>query len=412
MITAAKTNSTEAIKLLLKNNYDPNFADEEGNTALVFGILSENTEATEILLPKTTEHLDVALKSLAEAKSSSFVVSQSIKDEVKKIIGDDKQLLWIFLERVSFFGNDQWFDWFLKNFPEEMKYFCQLETILRNVIMSDNPKACELIQTNFEKHLKNKELQELALSRGKRGVLKALKLKPKVPLVKKDNRKSPQYEMGVFGELKLKPEAPLTEDIYKKFPKFEEFSYDNKIGKVKSTIKSLKKRGKENVWIKLKDLKTCLKAPTVHYGEKYKYGCPSNCTHMRICLRVRQIEKMVLDAADGVAEEYPIFKGSNLIVVGSMKEDTKVGAIDEADMTLIGNPRLEKYLEFDDDNQAIVLYPSWRHKPDYTYDLPDYLEDFIEDDKLDITKYFNTFLGGMHKIMGSGKIKLPEGLKF
>ena len=32
-----------------------------------------------------------------------------------------EELFWIFLERVSFFGNDHWYAWLLKNFPEEMK---------------------------------------------------------------------------------------------------------------------------------------------------------------------------------------------------------------------------------------------------------------------------------------------------
>ena len=104
LITAAKTNSTEAIKLLIENNYsDPNFADEDGNTALTLGILSENIKATEMLLSITTQHLDISLKALAEAKSSSFKVTQNIEDKVKKIISNDKELLWIFLERISFF---------------------------------------------------------------------------------------------------------------------------------------------------------------------------------------------------------------------------------------------------------------------------------------------------------------------
>ena len=97
----------------MAKNADPDAADKDNNTALTLGIISENIEATEILLAITKKHLDVSLKALAEAKPSSFKVSQKIEDEVKKIIRDDKDLLWIFLERVSFFGNDHWYDWFL-----------------------------------------------------------------------------------------------------------------------------------------------------------------------------------------------------------------------------------------------------------------------------------------------------------
>ena len=397
MITAAKTNSTEAIKLLIENNYsDPNFADEDGNTALTLGILSENIKATEMLLSITTQHLDISLKALAKAKSSSFKVTQNIEDKVKKIISNDKELLWIFLERISFFGNDHWYAWFLMNFPEEMSYFGNLEEILRNIIMSDNSKACELIQTYFEKHLKNKELQKLALSRGKTEVLKALKLE-----------KRPHSALKKFFGVKDKD--LVVDDIYQRLPKFVEFPYDDNIAKVTNKLKSLRKRGRKNVWVKLKDLKEWLKAPNVHYGEKYKDGCPSNCTHMTTCLRVRQIEKLVLDAANRVAQNHPIFKGAELLVVGSMKEGTKVGAIDEADMMLIGNSRLKEYFWFDDDNQEIKA--TWKYNVREDEEECSDLDEFIEDGKLSITKYFNTFLEGMQKGIDSGKADLPKGLK-
>ena len=135
MIIAAKTNSADAIKLLLNRKADPNIKDKEGFTALTYGILEENVEATELLLPITTEKLDVSLVTLAKT-TSTFEVSQSIKDEIKNIISTNKSLLWTFLEKVSFFGNYLWLGWFMKNFPEEKSYFEKLETILRNVIMS------------------------------------------------------------------------------------------------------------------------------------------------------------------------------------------------------------------------------------------------------------------------------------
>ena len=143
----------------MAKNADPDAADKDKNTALTLGIISENIEATEILLAITKKHLDVSLKALAEAKPSSFKVSKKIEDEAKMIISNDKDLLWFFLERVSFFGNEHWYAWLLKNFPKEMSYFGNFEEILRNIIMSDNPKACELIQAKFQKHLLKKKRQ-------------------------------------------------------------------------------------------------------------------------------------------------------------------------------------------------------------------------------------------------------------
>ena len=97
--------------------------------------------------------------------------------------------------------------------------------------------------------------------------------------------------MGVIKALKLdlspnpvkdafKKFFRINDDVYQKLPKFEEFPYDNNIGNVKNQLKLLRQRGRGNVWVKLKDLKNCLKAPTVHYGKKYKDGCQkirNNC---------------------------------------------------------------------------------------------------------------------------------------
>ena len=93
---AAKTNATEAIKLLLKNKIDPNVADRKGRTALTYSIMSENAEAIEILLPVTSYKLDVSLKALAES-ASTFEASQIIKDEVKEIIRKATKTLRILL---------------------------------------------------------------------------------------------------------------------------------------------------------------------------------------------------------------------------------------------------------------------------------------------------------------------------
>ena len=58
-----------------------------------------------------------------------------------------------------------------------------------------------------------------------------------------------------------------------------------------------------------------------------------------------------------VAEKYKVFQDPELIVVGSMKENTKVGEIDEADVTLLMNRRYDKgFFDFDAKNQEIKLY--------------------------------------------------------
>ena len=51
---AAKTNSIEAVKLIVERKADPNVADQNGYTAVTHGILSDNSDITKILLPITS----------------------------------------------------------------------------------------------------------------------------------------------------------------------------------------------------------------------------------------------------------------------------------------------------------------------------------------------------------------------
>merc|ERR1711973_761802 len=115
------------------------------------------------------------------------------------IISKNKRLLWIFLQRFSMFGNDQWLDWFLLTFPTEKILYDKLDIILTNVIMSDNPKGCEIIFSKFEDYLKDEKYQKMAVSRGKMGVINALNIKIN--------------ENNVYDDVYLRP------------PKSEEFEY-------------------------------------------------------------------------------------------------------------------------------------------------------------------------------------------
>ena len=102
---AAKTNSIEAVRLLLEKKADPDTADQEGRTALTYGVLADNIDIIKLLFSKTSARLNVTMKTLAE---STFKPDQDIRNEVQKIISKRSSLLWIFLERVTRFGNEKW----------------------------------------------------------------------------------------------------------------------------------------------------------------------------------------------------------------------------------------------------------------------------------------------------------------
>ena len=178
---AAKTNSIEAVRLLLEKKADPDTADQEGRTALTYGVLADNIDIIKLLFSKTSARLDVTMKTLAE---STFKPDQDLRNEVKELISKRSSLLWIFLERVTRFGNEKWLGWLLHKFHQKISELSprKLKILVENAIMSDNPKACKAIFKIFKEKLKNpsitSKLKKLALERGKRGVIKALRIKP------------------------------------------------------------------------------------------------------------------------------------------------------------------------------------------------------------------------------------------
>ena len=288
---AAKTNSIEAVRLLLEKKADPDTADQEGRTALTYGVLADNIDIIKLLFSKTSARLDVTMKTLAE---STFKPDQDLRNEVKELISKRSSLLWIFLERVTRFGNEKWLGWLLHKFHQKISELSprKLKILVENAIMSDNPKACKAIFKIFKEKLKNpsitSKLKKLALSRGKRGVIKALKIK---------TRKS----------------SRLVQDVYEIIVRCEEFEYKNNISIVKKKWLSSRENG-GNVWIPLKVLFKGMKAPPVHYREKYaETDCPEHCTQKRICLRIRQVEKLVLDMMKRIAKNILYLRIPNLL---------------------------------------------------------------------------------------------------
>ena len=91
---------------------------------------------------------------------------------------------------------------------------------------------------------------------------------------------------------------------------------------------------------------------------------------------------------------------------------SEVGIIDEADMTLIGKSMDQFCFLFDEENQQIVFKPSsFFGRIRNTNDLPNYIKEFMDNDKFDVTKYFNTFVEEMHAVLESKNIFKPQGLK-
>ena len=69
---------------------------------------------------------------------------------------------------------------------------------------------------------------------------------------------------------------------------------------------------------------------------------------------------------DEISQEHPIFSGmevgKEIVVVGSIKESSKVGELDEADCLLLLKKKYNEYLFFDENTQDIKESPKFKKK--------------------------------------------------
>ena len=61
----------------------------------------------------------------------------------------------------------------------------------------------------------------------------------------------------------------------------------------------------------------------------YDQDCPSDCEQWENCQAVREIIKLIEYMLDEIAKYFPIFKNTAVVVVGSLKENTKINQLDE-----------------------------------------------------------------------------------
>ena len=117
-MNAAKTSSTESVKLLLKkdpNNENRTLADPnvvDGQTALDFAFRTNNAEIINILAEVTTEASDTSIKMLAQ---SNVKVESKLENYIQKRFKSGKMEK--LFEWSSFFGNPHVLDYLL-NKPE------------------------------------------------------------------------------------------------------------------------------------------------------------------------------------------------------------------------------------------------------------------------------------------------------
>ena len=105
--------------------------------------------------------------------------------------------------------------------------------------------------------------------------------------------------------------------------------------------------------IPFENILEALHVQPVHY--KTNQTCSKSCNQKMICQRIKDVNGLIDQMMIKLSQKFSIFEGSTPIVVGSLKEGTKIGKIDETDITLILSERLKIHLEFDRKQQRIMV---------------------------------------------------------
>ena len=81
-MNAAKASSTEAVKMLLENQADPDIVNEDGYTAFAFAVKTDNVDIFNILGKVTSAATQTSLSLLAQ---SNFKIKGDLFEKIPKM---------------------------------------------------------------------------------------------------------------------------------------------------------------------------------------------------------------------------------------------------------------------------------------------------------------------------------------
>ena len=409
LMNAAKTCSVELVELLLKNSADPDKIDKNGLTALEYAIKSGNMKIIK-LLAKVIKTIPENLLNIL-AQSNIIIVEQEIVDIVARITSK-KEHGEKLLEMASLYGSVSLLD-FLLNQSNQSWGEAVVMVALKNVIISDNADACRIVSDyckyDFLKDENN--LKEIILARGKRKIIHIFGLQDED--IKKDDLTLAD-NVAIQYESK-NPQSNITRYI----PKSQEFSYFDIMEKMIPLIeKSYGYDYSPRGLITFKDLLDDLHVKPVHYKKERKKEatCPEDCMQKQTCERIRNVVSLVKQILEKMSKQFSIFKNVQIVIVGSLKEQTKIGNVDEADILLTLDEKYRKYFTYDEHHQKLQIWKSELRTagPGSKMNIPNELETFLFESGwryyFDEKKYFISFMSSFYNIIQSGVLKLPPGL--
>ena len=250
----------------------------------------------------------------------------------------------------------------MENIPEDDKV-----RFLLDAVRSDNKKTVEKVLTYLP--TVPQCVCNLAKERGVEGIIALL--------IKQDEEDIIEMKKTLKEEI-----AQNKAGIFNLIPRFQEFLYNSKKEKLSPLLPGTP--------VELEELKDKLLVPKVHVEE----NCQRGCTQKTNCSNTRSIYKVVKDIVRKLSDcKYTnlpscsdIFQNMDTMLIGSLKEGTRVFFHDELDIHIsLDEEKFKNRTSYDTNGQQLLL----------------------DGNKFDCKAYFDFFLLSVHGILKNLPLEDP-----
>ena len=295
----------------------------------------------------------------------------------------------LLFERSSFFGNFKLTKFLLFKLKVDWSEE-QLRKAFKNAIVTDDADMVKIVLKKCRDSsidVETTEMKDLAEERGKTAILKLLNV----------------------------PVQHLLSPSNITITKNKEFDYVNVTKDIASMVQEREKNEMDQIFVPFTELLDNVWLKEVHYEDE---KCPDDCKQNIVCQRCRDVIKLLEFIVKEISKNHRIYENVQVEIIGSIKETSRVGTIDEADTLLLlsreNEDLLRRYLEYNRVEQKIKIRKrffdhesnSWAH-----LEPLELLAEFVSTEGLtetesehyygnfDESKYFLTFIEQFYQVV-------------
>ena len=303
----------------------------------------------------------------------------------------------LLFERSSFFGNFKLTKFLLFKLKADWSEE-QLREAFKNSIVTDDAEMVKIVLKkckNSGVDVETTEMKDLAQKRGKTAILELLH-------VDVEHKSSP---------------------LNIKITKNKEFNYVDVAKDIASMIHKEDKNEMGQVFVSFEKLLEQVWLPKVHYEEE---TCPDKCKQNMLCQKTRDVMTLLEFIVKEISKNHKIYENVQIQIIGSIKETSRVGTIDEADtLLLLSNDTedmLKKCLEYNRAEQKIKIrkrFYDHESNSQVRLQLPEELVEFCLPETesqhyygvFDASKYFQIFMEQFYQVIKDNHFPHIPGLK-